>query len=119
MNSNASKPDRPVVVLSSQTVGSGDDGLGAVLMRSFVKTLVGLPEKPAAVVFQNGGVLLTVDDSPLLEDLRALETAGVVLLVCGTCLDWFERRSRLAVGAVSNMHDIASLLLAAPSVIRA
>lgn len=119
MDPKLARPERPVVVIASQTVGSGDDGLGAVLMRSFVKTLVGLPEKPAAIVFQNGGVLLTVDDSPLLEDLRALEAGGVVLLVCGTCLDWYERRSRLAVGGVSNMHDIASLLLAAPSVIRA
>jgi len=117
-NDPVSKPDRPVVLLAASTIGSGDDALGAVLMRSFLKTLAGVEPQPAAIVFLNSGVLLVADDSPLLAELRALEAAGVRLLACGTCLDWYERKARVAVGAVSNMQDIATLLLGAPRVVR-
>lgn len=108
----------PAVVIASETLGSGDDELGAVLMRAFVKTLAKVDARPSAVIFQNGGVRHTLEGAALLEDVRALEALGVPVLVCGTCLDWFGAKDRLAAGAISNMHDILTLLLAAPSVIR-
>ena len=31
---------------------------------------------------------------------------GVKILACGTCLDYFNLKSKLKVGAVSNMYTI-------------
>ena len=53
---------------------------------------------------------LTVKDSEIIDDLKQLEAAGVSLLVCGTCLNYFNLSNDLAAGAVSNMYDIAQTM---------
>jgi selenium metabolism protein YedF len=110
---------RPQVVqVSGATMGSGDDELGALLLRSFLKTQAQLDRRPDAIVFYNRGVFLCCEGSPLLDDLRALGEAGVELIACGTCLNYFELGDRLAVGRVTDMLEIASRLAAAGSIVR-
>ena len=58
----------------------------------------------------NGGVKLTVEDSRVLEAIRILESGGIEILFCGTCLDYFELEDKLAVGSASNMFTIAEKL---------
>ena len=57
------------------------------------------------------------EGSPVLDDLRALETEGIEMLVCGTCLNYLELTDKLAVGQVSNMYDIAETMLRAGTVV--
>jgi len=45
-----------------------------------------------------------------LEHLQQLESAGMHILVCGTCLDFFGLKAELAAGIISNMQDIAQVL---------
>lgn len=99
-----------VVVITRDTVGDGNRELGGVLMKSFLFTLQQSEPLPAALVFMNGGVLLTLDDSPVREHLTALAAAGVPLLVCGTCLDYYDVKERLAVGGISNMYSIVETM---------
>lgn len=107
-----------VLLVSSETMGRGDKPeLGSLLMRAFFHTLGEVEPLPATIVFLNSGVKLTVDDSPVLEDLRALEGRGIELLACGTCLDYFDLKARAAVGVVSNMYTIAETLLGAAKVV--
>ena len=56
--------------------------------------------------FYTDGVRLVLDDSPVLEELRALESQGVHLIICKTCLDAFGVADRVAVGVVGGMGDI-------------
>jgi TusA-related sulfurtransferase len=63
------------------------------------------------------GVKLACEGSPVLDDLCALEAAGVDILACGTCLNYFELQEKLAVGRVSNMYDIAEVMLNASKVV--
>jgi selenium metabolism protein YedF len=107
----------PVLLIKSDRVGSGDDELGGILMRAFLHTIAELDEPPAAVIFLNSGVKLTVEGSPVLEDLCALEEAGVELLACGTCLNFFGITAQLRVGTVSNMYTIVETLMAARKII--
>jgi selenium metabolism protein YedF len=100
-----------VVTISSDTMGRGDDTLGAVLMKSLIHTLLETSPRPDSMIFFNAGVRLTVEGSDVLDDLRALADAGVEVLACGTCLNFFEIKDKLAVGAVSNMYDIARTML--------
>jgi selenium metabolism protein YedF len=99
-----------VVVLSSDRMGEGSDELGGLLVRTFLHVLGEQERKPDAMVFYNGGVRLTVKDSPALEDLKALAAAGVEMLVCGTCTNYFNLTADVAVGTISNMYDIAGLM---------
>ena len=107
-----------VVVISSDTMGSGDDTLGAVLMKSFLHTLLDTSPKPDVMIFFNAAVKLAVAGSDVLDDLRSLAEAGVKILACGTCLNYFEIKDRLAVGQVSNMYDIARNMLGAGRLVR-
>ena len=107
-----------VVQVTGNTMGSGDDELGALLLRSFIKTQPELDTIPDAIVFYNAGVKLCCDDSLLLDDLRALENAGIEIIACGTCLNYYELGDRLAVGRVTDMLEIAGLLAAAGRVVR-
>jgi selenium metabolism protein YedF len=106
-----------VVVLSSEQMGRGDDGLGAKLLGNFLRTLVTVEPKPDAIVFYNAAVRLLGPDSPSLEALRQLDDAGVDLLACVTCLEFFDLTKTLAVGQVSNMREIVQRLMAAHKVV--
>ncbi|NMR86252.1 sulfurtransferase-like selenium metabolism protein YedF, partial [Vibrio parahaemolyticus] len=61
---------------------------------------------PNTMVFFNSGVKLTVEGSEVLDDLKALEEAGVEIISCGTCLDYFNLKDKLSVGNISNMYTI-------------
>lgn len=106
------------VFITSNLFGTGDEELGRVLMRSFVKTLKDVQPLPAVAIFANSGVRLTSAGSDLLDDLRLLASAGMRILSCGTCLDYYHLKSSLAVGQVTNMFEIASTLAAADRVLR-
>ncbi len=107
-----------VAVIASDTMGSGNDELGAVLMKSFIHTLTDLSKPPTTLIFFNTGVKLTVSGSEVLDDLEDLSKKGVTILVCGTCLGYFEIKDKLAVGRVSNMYEIAESMLKAGKIIR-
>ena len=107
-----------VVQVSAATMGSGDDELGALLMRSFLKTQAQIDRKPDAVLFYNDGVKLCCEGSVLLDDLEALESAGVEIIACGTCLNFFQLADRLRVGRVTDMLEIASRLADAGTIVR-
>ena len=99
-----------VIALSENKMGRGNDELGYVLVRAFLHTIAEQSQKPDVMIFYNTGVKLTVQGSEVLDDLKALERAGVEILVCGTCLNYFEVKDKLEVGVVSNMYDIAATM---------
>lgn len=107
-----------VVAVSSDTMGTGDDALGGVLMKGFLHTLLDTTPRPDVIIFFNAGVKLAVVGSEVLDDLGTLADAGTEILVCGTCLNFFEIKDRLAVGSVSNMYDIARSMLTAGRLVR-
>lgn len=107
-----------VVVVPSDKMGDGDDELGHILMKSFLFAVTQLDELPEKMVFYNGGAKLTVEDSPALEDLKDLEEQGVEIMTCGTCLDFYGIKDKLAVGTVTNMYSIVETMQQAGRVIR-
>ena len=107
-----------VVQITARTMGSGDDELGALLLRSFLKTQIELERHPDAVIFYNEGVSLCCHGSPLLDDLRSLDKAGIDIIACGTCLNFFGLSDHLEVGRVTDMLEIATVLAEARATIR-
>jgi selenium metabolism protein YedF len=107
-----------VVQITAETMGIGDDELGALLMRSLIKTQAQLEDRPDTVIFYNAGVRLCCAGSLLLQDLRDLEASGIEIIVCGTCLNFFSLADQLAVGRGTDMLEIAGRLAAAGRIIR-
>ncbi len=106
-----------IIAFQQNTLGKGPEELGELLIKGFINTLPELDKKPASLVFMNTGIFLALKDSPVLESLRKLEQAGVNILVCGTCLDYFGKKDKIGVGIVSNMYDILGLMATAPKVL--
>lgn len=53
-----------------------------------------------------------------LEDMKALAEEGVKIFTCGTCLDFYGMKEKLAVGEVTNMYDIVENMERAKKIIR-
>ncbi|MCU0857209.1 MAG: sulfurtransferase-like selenium metabolism protein YedF [Pontiellaceae bacterium] len=106
-----------VISIGSDCMGQGDRELGLLLMKGFVSTLKEIEPKPKTIVFYNAGIFLTLKDTPAVPALRELESQGVDILVCGTCADYYRKKADIAVGKISNMYDILSVLTQAGHVI--
>jgi len=98
------------VVIRSNMMGYGNDKLGALLMRSYINSLPDLVHLPSVIVLYNTGVHLAVQGADTADSLVKLQSAGVTVLLCGTCVDYFEVGDRLAAGSVSNMVTINNTL---------
>lgn len=106
-----------MVMVATDLVGRGDDELGAKLMVNFLKTLKEMGDELWRLVFINNGVKLTIEDSQVLLDLQQLQDNGVLILVCGTCLDHFNLLEKKQVGETTNMLDIVTAMQLADKVI--
>lgn len=111
------KTSNVVIAIQRNRLGDGAEELGALLIKAFINTLPEVSVKPKTLVFLNSGIFLAINDSPVLDSLKKLESSGTEILVCGTCLDYYQKKSELAVGKVSNMYDILERLSQASHVI--
>lgn len=107
-----------LVVLSANTMGTGDEKLGKALMKAFVFALTKQDVLPETILCYNTGAYLTTDGADTLEDLKLLESEGVTVLTCGTCLDFYGLKEKLAVGGVTNMYDIVERMESAQTIVR-
>ena len=106
-----------LIMITHNTIGTGSLELGKKLMASFVKTLAEIKDSLWRLVFVNEGVTLTVEGSETYPVLRELEQQGVSILVCGTCLDFFNLVDKKKAGVTTNMLDIMTSLQIAAKVI--
>lgn len=107
-----------VILVGKDKLGEGNDELGEVLINGYFYTLTEVEPYPKAILFVNGGVNLTIEGSKVLEHLRLLESQGVEILSCGTCLDYYMAKDKLAVGGVTNMFTIVEHMNKAKNTIR-
>ena len=107
-----------VVAITSDKMGSGDDELGGKLINSFFKVLPLVQPLPSAVVFYNSGVKLAVAGTPVEEYLKEIETKGVQLYLCTTCIDFFSLKESVMLGRISDMYQILNVLNEADLIIK-
>jgi selenium metabolism protein YedF len=99
-----------VVAIGKNVMGRGNDDLGAILIKSFIYSLTEMDVPPEILIFFNSGVKLAVQGSTVTADLEKLESRGTIISSCGTCLDFYGLKEKLAVGNVTNMYAIASAM---------
>ena len=117
----ACTPDRRknlVVAIGSASMGVGSEELGKTLMKGFLYALSQQEELPRTILFFNGGATIPIQGSVSVEDLKSMEAQGVQILTCGTCLDYYGLKDRLAVGGVTNMYDIVEKQMAADLIVK-
>ena len=106
-----------LVLITSDTLGSGDDELGRKLMVSYLKTIKEMGPELWQLIFVNGGVKLTTTSSPVLDEIRDYEESGTIVFACGTCLEHFGLSAEKQVGGTTNMLDIVTATQLAGKVI--
>ncbi len=94
------------IVFNSDKMGEGNEELGKILVKGLIYTIKETTPWPATILFYNSGVKLTCEGSEALDDLKAMEEAGVEILSCGLCLDYYQIQDKLAVGEITNMYNI-------------
>ncbi len=97
-------------VIGTNILGNGSEQLGRSLMKAFIYTITETKPYPSFLIFLNSGVKLTVEGSDSIDDLQKLSDSGVKIVSCGTCLDFFEIKTKLQVGQISNMYDIVETI---------
>lgn len=106
-----------VVAIGSDHMGRGSEELGRILLKGFLFSLSQLPEPPKAVLFFNGGIRLAVEGANTVEDLRELAARGARILVCGTCVDYYGCKERIAVGEIADMYGIVETMSGASNLL--
>jgi selenium metabolism protein YedF len=111
------KVQKTLIMVTQDVMGRGDEQLGTLLMLNFLRTLKEMGNALWRLVFVNAGVKMTIEGVESLSVLQELEKQGVSILVCGTCLNYFNLLEKKQCGETTNMLDIVTSLQVADKVI--
>jgi sulfur relay (sulfurtransferase) complex TusBCD TusD component (DsrE family) len=106
-----------LIVINKQGMGEAESELRLKLLTTYLTLLDDNDSLPGAICFYTDGVKLALEGSPVLKLLQSLESKGVRLILCKTCLDYFGIADEVAVGIVGGMTDIISAQWAADKII--
>ena len=112
------KKDNFVIVISSDKMGEGNEVLGHKLLKAFIFAVTKQDKLPKTMLFYNMGAHMTCEGSEVLEDLKLLESEGVEIMTCGTCLDFYGIKEKLCIGTVTNMYDIVETMEKASKIVK-
>lgn len=105
--------DDYIIIFGKDRLGEGSEDLGFVLAGSLLNTLKEMDTLPKKIIFINSGINLVLKASPTLLPLKELEKAGVELIACGTCLNYFNKIDEFAIGRISDMYEILESMIKA------
>jgi hypothetical protein len=100
-------PDSETVLLITRNgMGDAEPALQQKLITTYLKLLDEHQILPAAICFYTQGVRLVVEGSPVVDTLKSLEAKGVHLILCSTCLNYYNLADQVQAGIVGGMTDI-------------
>ena len=94
-----------LLVVGSDVMGR-EEALGKILMKAFFETMKVYKQLPHTLFFLNTGVNLTTVDPDIVGLLKDMETMGVEIYSCGTCLKQYNLESELKVGHRGTMNIV-------------
>lgn len=106
-----------IILFTRYGLGDGPADLQKNLASKFLSLTIESGHLPAKILFYTDGVRLACEGSPVLETLAKYQAQGVELVLCKTCLDYFNLAGQVKVGVVGGMPDIIEALQAAPKVL--
>ena len=105
------------ILFNHNGMGAGDSILTHKLASTYLNLLDLDDRLPETICFYADGVKLAVNGSPVLEELQSLADRGVRVIVCTTCLNFFDLYDERAVGEAGSMKDIVEAQWGAEKVI--
>jgi len=106
-----------LILVTSDGLGDAPPDLGRKVFVKYLELIEENGTPPGVIAFYTRGVLLVTEGSPALERLASLEKRGVRLIVCKTCVDYFNVADKVRVGVIGGMGDILAAQILAKKVI--
>lgn len=108
---------KKTIIIGSQNLGNGNDELGILLMKNFLRKLWSETNMIEQIIFYNSGVKLLSKELNSLDSLTGLFNAGVDIIACGTCIEFYNLQDEIKVGRISGMQEIVNIMLNSKNVI--
>ncbi|MBF0361677.1 MAG: DsrE family protein [Oligoflexia bacterium] len=126
---------KEVIVLKSNVMGDGPSELGELLLQNFLSTFHYLhslletskqetSEKlsTSTIILYNTAVLIALkheeeEKNKFYEILEKLHSKGVEIILCATCVKYFDLENKILVGRISNMREIVEKMRSANKLI--
>lgn len=109
--------NQTVLLFTRNGLGEASAELQSKLAQRFLSLITESGLLPAKILFYTDGVKLACAGSPIIEQLKQLETKDVELVLCKTCLDYYGLGDKVEEGIVGGMPDIIEAITKAEKVI--
>lgn len=108
---------KATILISTDKLGKGSEELGKILMKGYLYALTESMPYPSTVLLMNEGIHLATENEDAIKNLKMMEEKGVEIIVCGTCLNYYQCTDELKVGIVGNMYSMVEKMNSAQKVI--
>jgi hypothetical protein len=105
------------LMVTRDGLGEAPAELQKILIKNYFSLLVMEKLTPNFICCYSNGVKLTCKGSPIIEELKSLENRGTKIIICKTCLSYFNIEDQIETGMVGTMHDIVDIQFNAGKVI--
>ncbi len=95
-----------LILFTNDGLGRAKKELRRKVLTPYLKLVLESGKLPGALAFYTRGVKLVAEGSPVLDLLAEFEKQRVALIVCKTCVDYFDLGDKVRVGTVGGMGDI-------------
>ena len=106
-----------LIVITRNGMGDAEPELQQRLLGKWIELTLQNDQLPGALALYTNGVLAACEGSQALEGLQALESKGVPVILCKTCIDAFDVADEVRVGIVGGMGDIIAAQTKAKKVV--
>ena len=96
-----------LLVIGTDTMGKEEE-LGRILMKAHFETMKTYKQLPHTIFFVNAGVKLTTTNTEIIPFLIEIQSMGVEMYSCGTCLKHYNLESELKVGYRGTTNHIVA-----------
>lgn len=109
-NTTQKEKNKKVIFLNDDQTGSGL--VGKNLLSKFLGSISNLDNKPFAIICVNNAVFMTTDRAHASYPvLKKLESEGVEIYSCGSCLESYKLVDKLSIGKITNAYEVMQFLM--------
>lgn len=105
------------IIINQYGMGEAPKELRTLLLYNYLNNLIIKEAYPVSICFYAEGVKLLAEQEQIAEQLNILETKGVKIIACKTCLTYYSIENKLKAGKTATMPDIIEEQIQAEKVI--
>jgi intracellular sulfur oxidation DsrE/DsrF family protein len=95
-----------ILSISTNGIGQSELALNQLLLTNYLNVLIQSNKEPNSICLYSEGVKIATQNSYVIEQLKILENMGSNIIICKTCVHFFELTDQIAVGKIGTMLQI-------------